>query len=109
MALHMGLLVLLIIIYFSIDDNSKIKQKVEKDIFNGDRCKVKDKYLMLRHDGFFQALAITSMLGAHLGIILLVNILKKFNGRAVFIHVPTIKHVDESFAQTMKKAKLTEI
>ena len=79
MALHMGLLVLLIIIYFSIDDNSKIKQKVEKDIFNGDRCKVKDKYLMLRHDGFFQALAITSMLGAHLGIILLVNILKKFN------------------------------
>ena len=37
------------------------------------------------------------------------NILEKFNGRAVFIHVPTIKHVDESFAQTMKKAKLTEI
>ena len=35
--------------------------------------------------------------------------LKRFDGRAVFIHVPTIKHVDESFAQTMKKAKLTEI
>lgn len=79
MVLHLGLLILLIIIYFSLDDNGKIKSNVESNIFNGDRCKVKDKYLMLRHDGFFQALAITSLLGAHLGIILLVIVLKKYN------------------------------
>ncbi|MCR4625186.1 MAG: hypothetical protein K5795_04335 [Lachnospiraceae bacterium] len=32
------------------------------------------------------------------------HVLKKFSGRAVFIHIPTLKHVDESFFERMKLA-----
>ena len=33
--------------------------------------------------------------------------LEKFSGRAVFIHMPTIRHADERFMQKMKSAVLT--
>ena len=33
-------------------------------------------------------------------------ILKRFSGRAVFIHIPTVKYADECFGQKMKKAFL---
>ena len=79
MIFHLILLALLIIMYFALEDNQKIKYKIEIDIFNGQRCKVKKKYLMLKHDGFFQGLALTSIIGAHLGIILLNFFLKKYN------------------------------
>ena len=78
MILHFALLILLIIIYFSIHDNELLKEKANRDIFNGERCKIKKDYLMLRYDGFFQALALTAIIGAHLGIILLVCLLKKY-------------------------------
>ena len=32
------------------------------------------------------------------------QILKKFEGRAVFIHIPTIKHIDERFIDDMRLA-----
>lgn len=32
------------------------------------------------------------------------HVLKKFSGRAVFIHIPTIKHVDESYINKIKQA-----
>ena len=32
------------------------------------------------------------------------HVLEKFSGRAVFIHIPTIKYVDESFMDKMKTA-----
>ena len=79
MIFHLFILALLIIMYFTLEDNRKVKYKVEMDIFNGKRCKVKEKYLMLKHDGFFQGLALTSIIGAHLGIILLIFFLKKYN------------------------------
>ena len=31
------------------------------------------------------------------------HMLEKFSGRAVFIHIPTIKNVDECFVERMKK------
>jgi hypothetical protein len=79
MILHFALLILLIIIYFAIGDNELLKLKTNRKIFNGERCKVKHDYLMLRYDGFFQALSLTAVIGAHLGIILLVCLLKKYN------------------------------
>lgn len=79
MIFHFVLLSLLIIIYFALDDDENLKNKTNRNIFNGERCKIKKDYLMLKHDGFFQALAITSIIGAHLGIILLVCFLKKYN------------------------------
>ena len=79
MILHFVLLILLIIIYFAVGDNELLKEKTNRKIFNGERCKVKHDYLMYRYDGFFQALALTAVIGAHLGIILLVCLLKKYN------------------------------
>lgn len=79
MLFHIIILALLIIIYLVLDDNEKITNKADREIFNGIRCKIKDKYLKYKYDGFFQALAITSLIGAHLGIILLVRLLKKKN------------------------------
>ena len=32
------------------------------------------------------------------------HVLRKFSGRAIFIHIPTIKHIDESFINKMKLA-----
>ena len=79
MIFHLSILILLIIIYFVLGDEQTIKYNIEKDIFNEKRCKIKNEYLMLKHEGFFQGLAITAILGAHLGIILLVYLLKKNN------------------------------
>lgn len=79
MIFHIALLIALIIVYFSLDENEKIEYNVYNNIFNGVKCKIKKKYLMLKHDGFFQALAITALLGAHLGILVLVCLLKKNN------------------------------
>jgi len=76
MIFHIIIFALLIIIYATIDDNQKIKYDVYTNIFNGVRCKVKKKYQLLKYDGFFQALAIVAILGAHLGIILLIQLLK---------------------------------
>ena len=32
--------------------------------------------------------------------------LKKFEGKAVFIHIPTLKNIDESFISKMKELKI---
>ena len=76
---HIILLIILIVVYIVIDDDKYIEYNSYKNIFNGIRCKIKNKYLMLKHDGFFQALSLTSLLGAHLGIIVLIFLLKKLN------------------------------
>lgn len=77
MSFHIAIFILLIILYFTLDDNRKIKYNIELNIFNGIRCKIKKKYLRLKYDAFFQALSITAVLGAHIGIILLIYVLKK--------------------------------
>jgi membrane-associated phospholipid phosphatase len=79
MIFHIVLLSLLIIFYFTLDENEKLKYNIYNNIFNGERCKLKKEYLMIKHDGFFQGLAITALIGAHLGIILLIFFLKKNN------------------------------
>mgnify|MGYP002625668217 CR=1 FL=1 len=79
MIFHIAITVLLIVIYFTIDDNKRLKYEIYTNIFNGIRCKEKKKYLVLKYDGFFQALAIVAILGAHLGIILLIQLLKVNN------------------------------
>ena len=76
---HIILLIILIVVYIVIEDDKYIEYNSYKNIFNGIRCKIKNKYLMLKHDGFFQALSLTSLLGAHLGIIVLIFLLKKLN------------------------------
>ena len=79
MVFHSVIILLLIIIYLVIKDNEEIKNNTYENIFNGIRCKIKNEYLMLKSDGFFQALSITSIVGAHLGIIILIISLKKLN------------------------------
>ena len=76
---HIILLIILIVVYIVIEDDKYIEYNSYKNIFNGIRCKIKNQYLMLKHDGFFQALSLTSLLGAHLGIIVLIFLLKKLN------------------------------
>ena len=76
---HIILLIILIVVYVVIEDDKDIEYKSYNYIFNGIRCKIKNKYLMLKNDGFFQALSLTSLLGAHLGIIVLIFTLKKLN------------------------------
>ena len=70
-------IILLIIIYFSISDDDDIEHLIYTKVFNGEKCDVKRKYQLLKNDGFTQALVITSMIGAHLGLFLLVHVLKK--------------------------------
>ena len=77
---------LLFIIYFSISDDKYIEKLIYRNIFNGERCSTKKKYQALKNDGFTQALAITSIIGAHLGIILLIYVLKKLNYKIEYIN-----------------------
>lgn len=76
---HIILIIILIVVYVIVEDDKDIEYKSYNNIFNGIRCKIKKKYLMLKYDGFFQALSLTSLLGAHLGIIALIFSLKKLN------------------------------
>jgi len=55
-------------------------------IFNGKRCDRKRKFQLLKNDGFTQSLAITSIVGAHLGIILLLYVLKKLKYKIDYIN-----------------------
>ena len=72
------LLGLLLVAYFCFDDNKILENFIFENIFNGERCHTKRKYQVLKTTGFTQALGITSLIGAHLGIILLIYVLKKF-------------------------------
>ena len=71
---HIFLLILTVFIYiFSKDrDHTEINNKV----FNNKRCEMKNDYKMYKNDGLFQALSITSILGAQLGFDLLFTFLK---------------------------------
>ena len=75
--LHIFLLISTILIYIIIKpkDNSKI----EENIFNGLRCKIKNSYVKYENDGLFQSLSITSIIGAQLGLNILFKILKNQN------------------------------
>jgi len=73
------LLGLLLSIYFCFDDDEFLEDYIFANIFNGERCDKKRKYQVLKTTGFTQALGITSIIGAHLGTILLIYVLKKFN------------------------------
>ena len=75
--INLVLISVLIVVYFSIGDDKDIEKLIFKNIFNGERCGTKKQFQVLRTDGFTQALAITSILGAHLGIILLIYLLRK--------------------------------
>ena len=64
-----------IITYFSIKDNNV--GEINEKIFNGIRCKIKKEYSKYKNDGLYQSLSITSLLGAHLGILILIFLTKK--------------------------------
>ena len=84
--IYVLLIVLLFIIYFSIGDDKYIEKLIYRNIFNGERCDTKKKFQVLKNDGFTQALAVTSIIGAHLGIILLIYVLKKLNYKIEYIN-----------------------
>lgn len=75
--LHIFLLITTILIYIIIKpkDNSKI----DENIFNGLRCKIKNSYAKYENDGLFQSLSITSIIGAQMGLNILFKILKSQN------------------------------
>ena len=74
-AFHFILLIICIITYFSIKDNNV--GEINEKIFNGIRCKIKKEYSKYKNDGLYQSLSITSLLGAHLGILILIFLTKK--------------------------------
>jgi membrane-associated phospholipid phosphatase len=71
---HILLLIIAILIYLFIP--SKDNSYSEENIFNGQRCKIKNDYAKYKNDGLFQSLSITSIIGAQIGIDLLFKILK---------------------------------
>ena len=75
--IHISLLIIAIILYFNTKflDHSEL----EKNVFNGIRCKIKKPFSKYKNHGFFQALSITSLIGAQLGINLLFFNLKYKN------------------------------
>jgi hypothetical protein len=75
--LHFALLIFTILVYILI--NSKDNSDVEKNVFNGVRCKIKKSYEKYKNDGLFQSLSITSIIGSQLGINILIHVLKYQN------------------------------
>ena len=43
MILYVSMLVLLIIIYFSVEDNKRIERLINKNVYNGIKCNLKKK------------------------------------------------------------------
>ena len=73
-SLHFFLIFLVLLIYFMVNDDNK--DEINKKIFNGIRCKVTYPYKNFKEDGLFQSLSITALIGAHMGILFLLKILK---------------------------------
>ena len=86
LAIYIIMIILLLVIYFSIDDDRKIERNIYRNVFNDIKCKTKRKYELLKNDGFTQGLCITSLLGAYLGIILLIYLLKKLKYSVEYIN-----------------------
>ena len=75
--INIFLLILTVFIYLFTKD--KDTSEIEKNIFNGKRCPLKPEYKKFKNDGLFQALSITALLGAQLGIDMLFILLKSNN------------------------------
>ena len=63
-----------------------LEHLIYNKVFNGEKCDIKYKYQLLKNDGFIQALAITSMIGVHLGLFLLIYILKKLKYNVEYLN-----------------------
>ena len=68
-----------IIAYFLIKEDENLKNFVIQNVFNGIRCKYMKEYNSFKNGGLFQSLLILALLGAHLGLKILVILLSKFN------------------------------
>ena len=68
-----------ILSYFLIKEDENLKNYVKQNVFNGIRCKYLKEYNSFKNGGFFQSLLILALLGAHLGLKILVILLTKFN------------------------------
>ena len=79
--INIFLIIIIIILYFLIKENENYKKSVINNIFNGIRCKYPYKYNTFKHGSLFQCLLITALIGAHLGLkILLILLIKnKYN------------------------------
>ena len=79
--INIVLILVSIISYFLIKENENYKKSVINNIFNGIRCKYPNKYNTFKHGSLFQCLLITALIGAHLGLkILLILLIKnKYN------------------------------
>ena len=76
--INISLLITSITIYFLIKEDENLKNYVIENVFNGIRCKYLKEYNSFKNGGFFQSLLILALLGAHLGLKLLVILLTKF-------------------------------
>ena len=74
---HTLLFIFTILVYFKSD--TKDHSDLEKSIFNGVRCKIKNPISKYKNDALFQSLCIVSLIGAQYGINLLFKILKNNN------------------------------
>ena len=87
MILYVSMLILLIIIYFSVEDNKRIERQINKNVYNGIKCNFKRKFELLKLDGFTKALTINSLIGGYLGIVLLIHFLKKLNFSLEYVNI----------------------
>ena len=87
MILYVSMLILLIIIYFSVEDNKRIERQINKYVYNGIKCNFKKKFELLKLDGFTKALTINSLIGGYLGIVLLIHFLKKLNFSLEYVNI----------------------
>ena len=71
---HIILLILTVFIY--IFSKNRDHTEINKKIFNNQRCELKPDYKMYKNDGLFQALSISSILGAQFGFDSLFTLLK---------------------------------
>ena len=71
---HFSLLFYATLIYLKAKE--KKKEIIKEKIFNGTRCKVIYPYKNFKEDGLFQSLSITAVIGAYLGILFLLKLLK---------------------------------
>lgn len=74
--IHIFFLMLSIIIYFSINNDSEKEYFLKEKIFDGIRCEIKPEYRIMKNDGFWQVLSIVTIIGAQTGLLILFLLLK---------------------------------
>ena len=95
------------IIMFGVDKNLTSEVRIEKAAYKDGETLVTDvklKNLVKKFDSAGLSAVISDEPTVYLCNEAYWHALRKVSGRAVFIHIPTVKNIDESFIERMKVA-----